>query len=162
MKLLFLFLFVINTLHADRLLLSIASKHNNDKDMYGEEFNEVNLGIGYEFDIIDDEDYLLMLDVLALKDSYSNPMYSVTVGVDHKATSWFRFGFDFGIASRKTKYVYFNKPVYFEREVIPIIFIPTATINYKKLSLSVLHIPQMDYKGKRVEGVTLTILGYSF
>jgi len=162
MKLFIAMCLLMSNLLADRLLIPLISKHNTKEDLYGEKFNEVNLGIGYEFDIVEGEDYLIRFDVLALNDSYSNPMYSATIGIDYKITSWFRLGVDFGVVSRSIKHAYHDEPVYFKREVLPVVFIPTVTTEYKEFSLSILHIPQIDYEDRRVDGVTLLMLGYSF
>ena len=63
---------VLYIANADRLLIPIASKHNTKTDGIGVEFNEVNLGLGYEHFLIDKEAYRVRADLLVLTDSYKH------------------------------------------------------------------------------------------
>jgi hypothetical protein len=97
MKKIITFLFAFGILFSNnivalehRIVIHGLTKHLHDTDKFsGEEFNEKNYGIGYKITGYDEEDkdigqFYLTASVSAIKDSFYNPFYFGSVGVEYR------------------------------------------------------------------------------
>ena len=159
MRMIIIMMLLALGLQADRIVVPLVSKHNSSTDYDGTKFNEFNYGIGYEKTLYDGDNVGIRGNIMALNDSYKNPMYSATVGLDYIATDWLRVGMDFGFASKEIPY-YMDGVPNFRREVLPILFIPTVTLKHNRWSISATHIPTITIFNRNIIGVTLLMIGF--
>lgn len=151
------------TLIADNtLLLSGFSKHGKTKDRFGEKFKSVHLGLGYRYN---EEEHSFTM--MAMKDSYANMMYTATYGYNYNLVKVddfsLRVGAEFGITAKKIKWINLDtREVKFIYGILPIAFIPTASIDYKVYSINVLYVPRIKYKNSVVNEVTYLNFGIKF
>ena len=172
-KLLILLTFLISTLYAEHtILVSGMSQHGNTHDRYGEKFNDVHYGLGYQYSDYKPHDKVFCTStIIAMNDSYDNTMYSAVYAVNYmlKDTNNTRIsvGMDFGLVYKQLKYYNADTDTYsFSYGVIPVIFIPTVTVEIHKVSLNFTYVPEITHttstKHLKVEEVLYVNIGYRF
>ena len=102
---------------------------------------------------------------LILKDSFSNPMVSVTYGirkgVDYKGYN-VSLGAEFGIAYKKILYGKIGQletTSHYKYTLLPIAFVPTLSIMKNGVSIDILHLPEINHELIHVMSVTLVMIG---
>ena len=164
MKKLILILALMLTLQADKILLSGISFHAEKYNLDGKEVNSLNYGIGYQKEYNYDG-FNTTATSLILKDSFSNPMVSVTYGirkgVDYKGYN-VSLGAEFGIAYKKILYGKIGQletTSHYKYTLLPIAFVPTLSIMKNGVSIDILHLPEINHELIHVMSVTLVMIG---
>ena len=162
------------------VLASLFSKHIENKDMHGDEFNEENYGLGYQYSTFKGSDEVYMtLTTMVLKDSYKNNMYTATAGLNKPILEFNKLrlslGAEVGVAYKAIKSsnkkevdllaasgVTLKKKVNYAYSVIPILLIPKITVSYAQFSVNVLYIPEAEVQSKHSDAVLWATIGYTF
>ena len=160
-----LILLMVLSLQADKILIPTVSHHSVD-NLYGEKINSLNYGLGYQKEY-NYKNFDTMLTALMLKDSFSNIMTSITYGVryntEYKSFN-FNTGLDFGVAHRKMLHEEIVDDVQIsveqEYKIVPIAFLPSASISKGRWSLEIIHIPEIKIKNVEILSATLFLVGY--
>ena len=151
------------SLQADKILLSGISFHGEDKNLDGKSVNSLNYGIGYQKEY-KYNGYRTTLTSLLLKDSFNNPMLSVTYGLRKDLGYNVSIGAEFGLAYKRIlyqSYIPFNQVVYdYKYTLLPIAFVPTISIDRDSYSVDILYLPEIEYGSLHVMSVALVMLSF--
>ena len=160
MKIIILILALLLTLQADKILLSGISFHGEDRNLDGKKVNSLNYGIGYQKKY-NYENFNTTATSLILKDSFNNPMVSVTYGIrkgiDYKGLN-ISLGAEFGVGYKKILYKE-NYQFDYRYTLLPIAFVPTFSIKKDNISIDLLYLPEINYDILHVMSVTLIMIG---
>ncbi|MCF6242335.1 MAG: hypothetical protein L3J74_13425 [Bacteroidales bacterium] len=148
-----------------RMLLSGFTMHEHTYDRFGEKYNAVNYGVGYEYTFFEKySDIYFATNVLLLNDSFENPQ--VTIGLGH----YYRF--DTGLVDTAIGLTGFFgiKKIYTDDDKgrgagkygLTGGFGPAVNFYYEDVSVNFVYVPGFKYKEIDTTGFLYLYFGYKF
>lgn len=144
---------LVLSLQADKMFISGISMHGEEQNIDGNPVNSLNYGLGYQKEYNNQT-----ITALLLKDSFNNPMASLTYGIRREIFENVSIGVEFGAAYKNIIY----KDDYgsnYKYTIVPIAFIPTISIKENSFSIDILYLPEMNKDTFHVMSVTLMMIG---
>ena len=164
-KLLFLLLHFLLFADEQRLLLSGFSIHEHKYDRFGETYNVLNYGLGYEYNFYQQERELYFgMNALVLNDSFHNPQFSLGLG------HYMRF--DMGALQSAVGLSGFIgwKKIYDDNDLdrdggkygLTGGIAPALNFYYKNASVNFMYVPSFHYKDVDITGFLYTYFSWRF
>ena len=148
-----------------RILLTGFSIHEHNHDRFGETYNEVNYGGGYEYNYFTEYNKIYFgMNALIFNDSYENPQFTFGMGHSYRFTTEvidYSIGLSGFVGIKK---IYTDEDINRDGGKYGITggVGPVINLYYEKLSVSFIYVPGFKYKELDTTGFLFTYFGYKF
>lgn len=148
-----------------RILVTGFTIHEHDNDRFGEEYNALNYGAGYEYNFFTEYNELYFaMNALIFNDSFENPQFAF--GLGHA----YRFNTEIIDISVGLSGFVGIKKIYTDEDInrdgggygLTGGLGPTMNLYYKDFSIHFVYVPGFKYKDLDTTGFLFTYFGYKF
>ena len=148
-----------------RILLTGFTIHEHENDRFGEKYNAVNYGAGYEYNFFTEyNSFYFSSNALIFNDSFENPQLAIGFGHAYR--------FDLGVVDLSLGLSGFigAKKIYDDSDLnrdggsygLSGGVGPTLNLFYKDFSINCVYVPGIKYKDLDTTGFLFTYFGYKF
>ena len=148
-----------------RILLTGFTIHEHENDRFGEKYNAVNYGAGYEYNFFTEyNSFYFSSNALIFNDSFENPQLAIGFGHAYR--------FDMGVVDLSLGLSGFigAKKIYDDNDLnrdggaygLSGGVGPTLNLYYKDFSINCVYVPGIKYKDLDTTGFLFTYFGYKF
>jgi len=148
-----------------RILLTGFTIHEHDNDRFGERYNAINYGAGYEYNYFTEYNKIYFgMNGLIFNDSFENPQFAFGMGHAYRMHTDF-IDISIGISGFVgVKKIYTDEDINRDGGSYGVTggFGPTINFYYDNFSLNFVYVPGFKYKELDTTGFLFTYFGYKF